>query len=317
MNEFLLSIVIPAYNEENLIYNNIIEIKKILDFNHYQYEFVIIDDGSHDDTWKEIIKLSDQIKSLRALKLSKNFGKEAALCAGLDAAIGEAIVIMDADLQHPAEVIPQMVKLWQDEGIQVVDGIKVKRGKENFFSRITAGIFYKLLHKTSGIDLKNQSDFKLMDKKVVEAWRKLPEKSTFFRGMSFWLGFTRKSIYFEVGERADGGSKWSFLTLLNLATTASTSFSAMPLQIVTFLGFMFLIGSLVLGVQTLYMKFYGIAVSGFTTVILLILITGSGIMISLGIIGIYISRIYEEVKARPRYIVETEIEKDKKLEKYL
>lgn len=306
MKDFLISMVIPVYEEEQLIYNNVMVIKNILEENNYKYEFIIIDDGSKDNTFSELKRLSLEIPSLIAIKFSKNFGKEAALCAGLNKVSGDIAIVMDADLQHPPKIIPKMVKLWKEDNYDVVDGVKKSRGKESFFSFFTAGIFYKILHKSSGINLKNASDYKLLDKKVIEAWKKMPERDTFFRAMSFWVGFNRTSITFEVATRTDGKSKWSFITLFKLAITAITSFSALPLHIVTVLGIAFLIGSVIMGIHTLYMKFSGIAVSGFTTVILLLLITGSALMISLGVIGIYISRIYEEVKARPRYIV-TEI----------
>lgn len=303
MNKFLLSLVIPVYEEEKLIYKNIMKIKDILESNDIPYEFIIIDDGSSDLTWDEIHKLSNEIPSLRAIKFSKNFGKEAALCAGLDMVNGDGTIVMDADLQHPPEIIPKMVKLWQVDGYDVVDGVKESRGRESIFNFLTAGLFYNMLKKSSGINLKNASDYKLLDIKVIKAWRSMPERDTFFRAMSFWVGFNRTVVKFTVAKRTDGQSKWSFISLFKLAVTAITSFSAVPLHIVTFIGIIFLIGSLGLGIHTLYMKFSGIAVNGFTTVILLLLILGSALMISLGIIGIYISRIYEEVKRRPRYIV--------------
>jgi len=308
MSDFLISMVIPVYEEEKLIYKNIITIKEILENNDINYEFILIDDGSKDNTWEEIERLSLEIPTLRAYKFSKNFGKEAALCAGLDKTKGDAVIVMDADLQHPPQIIPQMIDLWNNEKYEVVDGVKENRGKEKLLNFLSAGLFYKMLNKFSGINLKDASDYKLLDKKVVEAWRMLPERETFFRAMSFWVGFNRTSILYKVEKRTEGESKWSLLALFKLAVTAITSFSAIPLHIVTFLGIIFLIGSFGLSINTLYMKFTGVAVSGFTTVILLILITGSALMISLGVIGIYISRIYEEVKRRPRYIISKEID---------
>ncbi len=307
MKTNLISLVIPVFEEEALIYENIITVKNILENNNINYEFIIVDDGSKDGTWDEINKLKAKVDGLKAYRLSRNFGKEAALCAGLEMTSGDAVIVMDADLQHPPEVIPKMIGLWSEEGFDVVDGVKMSRGKEKALNFLSAGLFYKLLNKFSGINLKNASDFKLMDARVVDAWRLMPEKDTFFRAMSFWVGFKRTSIEFEVAERTAGESKWSVLSLLKLAVTAITSFSSIPLHIVSFLGTLFLLGSVVLGVHTLYMKFSGAAVSGFTTVILLLLIIGSTLMISLGIIGEYISRIYHEVKRRPRYIISEEI----------
>ncbi|MBN1624666.1 MAG: glycosyltransferase family 2 protein [Clostridia bacterium] len=311
MEKNLISLVIPVFEEETIIYENIITVKNILEANEINYEFIIVDDGSKDYTWVEIGRLKTHIINLKAYRLSRNFGKEAALCAGLEMASGDAVIVMDADLQHPPEVIPQMIKLWEEQSFEVVDGVKKSRGREKTLNFLSAGLFYKLLDKFSGINLKNASDFKLMDAKVVDAWRMLPEKDTFFRAMSFWVGFRRTSLEFEVAERTAGKSKWSVISLLKLAITAITSFSSIPLHLVSFLGSLFLIGSFALGIHTLYMKFSGAAVSGFTTVILLLLIIGSTLMISLGIIGEYISRIYNEVKRRPRYIISEEISNKK------
>ncbi len=292
MSNCLISILIPVFEEEKSIYKNILSIKKILDNNRIMHEFVLIDDGSKDNTWSETKRLSEEVKEIRAFRLSRNFGKEAALCAGLEKVIGDAVVVMDADLQHPPEIIPEMVRLWSEEDFEVVDGVKISRGKEKVLSFLSAGLFYKMLNRFSGINLKNASDYKLLDRKVVAAWKEMPERDTFFRAMSFWVGFKRTNIDYHVARRTDGDSKWSLISLVRLAITAITSFSSAPLHIVTFIGVLFLIGSMGLGIHTLYMKFSGLAVSGFTTVILLLLITGSAIMISLGIIGIYISRIY-------------------------
>ena len=176
-------------------------------------------------------------------------------------------------------------------------------------SRFSASLFYKIMNRLSGFNLENASDFKLMDKKVVAALLQMPERETFFRGMSAWVGYTRKEIYFKVPQRETGKSRWSPLKLVRLAITAFTSFSSLPLQFVTFIGILFLLGSVVLGIQTLVMKLRGLAIGGFTTVILLLLIVGSCLMISLGMIGMYIARIYNEVKARPRYIISEEYKK--------
>lgn len=308
MGKFLISIVIPVYEEGKQIYESIKAIKEVLLKNSINHEFMLIDDGSKDNTWSVIKQVSKDIPGINAIRLSRNFGKEAALCAGLEAAKGDACVIMDADLQHPPGIIPEMVRLWREEGYDVVEGVKTSRGKEKLSNKIGAVLFYNMLHKLSGFDLNGASDFKLMDSKVVSAWRQMDERNTFFRGMSAWIGFNRISIPFVVADRAKGNSKWSVFRLFKLAVTAITSFTSMPLQVVTFLGVAFLTGSFFLGLQTLYLKIRGIAVSGFTTVILLLLIIGSVLMISLGIIGTYIAKIFDEVKYRPRYLVSETIE---------
>ena len=313
MDSLFITVVIPVYNEESQICGNISVIRKHLAETGMEFMLLLVDDGSTDGTWFRLKMLSEEIPSIKAFRLSRNFGKEAALCAGLEASEGDACIIMDADLQHPPTLIPEMVRLWKDEGYEVVEGVKYFRGNESMVNKVGANLFYNILSKLSGFNIKQASDFKLLDKKVVSAWRSMNERGTFFRGMSAWVGYNRISIPFNVGIRTGGVSKWSLFKLCNLAVKAITSFSSFPLHIVTFMGVFFLAGAMILGIQTLYMKLMGMAYSGFTTVILLLLIIGSSLMISLGVIGTYIARIYEEVKCRPRYIVADEIKSSKDL----
>lgn len=303
MQAKMISVVIPVYNEDQHIRDSIHTIRNILVQHRIDYQFVLVDDGSRDHTWEVLHQLTVELPGIKAVKLSRNFGKEAALCAGVDAADGDACVVMDADLQHPPEAIPEMVRLWQQDGYDVVEGIKTSRGKESLFYKLGARVFYRTFRRLSGIDLRKASDFKLMDRKVVEAWQQMPEKDTFFRGMSAWVGFKRHRLPFVVERRVAGASKWSLTKLGKLFISAITAFSSLPLQIITFLGGLFFIGSLALAGHTLYMKYVGIAYTGFTTVILLQLIIGSSLMLSLGIIGTYLARIYDEVKNRPRYLI--------------
>jgi polyisoprenyl-phosphate glycosyltransferase len=278
--------------------------------NDIVYEFIIIDDGSTDDTWKELEGVSRDLPAIHLIRFSRNYGKEAALCAGLEEVDCDACIVMDSDLQHPPELIPEMVRLWKEEGYDVVEGEKILRGKEGVANKLGASMFYGVFKRLSGYDLNQASDFKLLDSKVVCAIKSMPERNTFFRGMSVWVGYKRKSIPFIVQDRMDGNSKWSVIKLSKLAMDAITSFSSLPLQLVTLLGITFLIGALILGGQTIYMKAAGIAFSGFTTVILLLLIMGSALMISLGIIGNYIAKIFNEVKGRPRYLIKEETRKN-------
>lgn len=299
----LLSLVIPVYQEGSHIKSTIKVIENVLLENHLVYEFILVDDGSTDNTWSELKSLARDNDKISIIRLSRNFGKESALCAGLEYAGGDMVLVMDSDLQHPPEIIPDMVKAWQSEGYDVVEGIKHSRGRENPIYRICARFFYYLIYKSSDINLGRASDFKLMDSKVVEAWKDLPERAVFFRGMSAWLGFERKEIEFDVAKRVNGRTKWSLLRLIRLAANAITSYTSVPLHCITLLGIIMFIGAVIMGVQTLFMKLSGRAGDGFTTVILLQLIIGSAIMTSLGIIGIYLTKIYKEVKARPRYLI--------------
>ncbi len=308
MSKSFITVVIPVYNEESQICENICVIREYLMKTGMEFMILLVDDGSTDGTWLKLKLLSEEIPTIKALRLSRNFGKEAALCAGLEAAVGDACIIMDSDLQHPPALISEMLRLWKDEGFEVVEGVKSLRGNESIINKAGANLFYNILSMLSGFNIKQASDFKLLDKKVLLAWRSMKERDTFFRGMSAWVGYNRISLPFNVGIRIGGVSKWSLFKLCKLAIKAITSFSSFPLHIVTFIGVFFLVGAVILGIHTLYMKLSGMAFSGFTTVILLLLITGSCLMISLGIIGTYVARIYEEIKGRPRYIIAEETE---------
>lgn len=301
----MLSVVVPVYNEEKQIEKTISAICEAVHGVIDQVQLIVVDDGSRDNTWQVLTRVADEVPGLEAFRFSRNFGKEAAIMAGLSKASGDACIVMDADLQHPPQLIPEMIGLWK-EGFEVVEAVKEDRGRESSFSRVGASLFYKIMHRLSGFNLENASDYKLLDKKVVQALLQMPEKETFFRGLSAWVGYSRAEVYFKVPERETGKSRWSPLKLIRLAISAFTSFSSLPLQFVTFIGVLFLIGSVVLGIQTLLMKLRGLAIGGFTTVILLLLIIGSCLMISLGMIGMYIARIYNEVKARPRFIISDE-----------
>lgn len=298
----LLSIVLPAYNEEQNIPNTVRTLSELLEDRGIEYELVFISDGSRDGTFSEIQKAAAENPRIRGAEFSRNFGKEAAIFAGLELAGGNAVIVMDCDLQHPPEVIPRMWQLWL-EGAEVVEGIKESRGKESLAHKLSAGLFYRIMSRLIRMDMNASSDFKLLDRKVVDVLLTLPERNTFFRALSFWVGFRTESVTYEVQERQFGESKWSFFSLMKYAVTNATSFSTLPLQLVTVMGLVSILFSVVLFIQTLVKFASGTAVEGFTTVILLILIIGGFLMLSLGIIGHYIARIYEEVKGRPKYII--------------
>lgn len=298
----LLSIVLPAYNEEQNIANTAQALSGLLAENEIEYELVFISDGSRDATFAEIRKAAAENPRIKGAEFSRNFGKEAGIFAGLELTTGDAVIVMDCDLQHPPQIIPQMWKLWQ-EGAEVVEGVKLSRGRESMAHRLSAGLFYKIMSRLVRMDMSASSDFKLLDRKVVDVLLALPERNTFFRALSFWTGFRTETVLYEVQERQFGESKWSFWSLMKYAISNATSFSTLPLQLVTVMGLVFLLFSVVLAVQTFVKFLMGTAVEGFTTVILLILIVGGFLMLSLGIIGHYIARIYEEVKGRPKYII--------------
>ncbi len=298
----LLSIVLPAYNEEQNIANTAEVLKNCLVSAGIDYELVFISDGSKDATFKEIQKAAGADPRIKGAEFSRNFGKEAGIFAGLELTTGDAVIVMDCDLQHPPQVIPEMWEKWQN-GAEIVEGIKKSRGEESLGYKLSAGLFYKIMSKLIKMDMNASSDFKLLDRKVVKVLLELPERKTFFRALTFWAGFQTETVEYEVQERQFGESKWSFWSLMRYAITNATSFSTLPLQIVTVMGIASILFSVILAVQTLVKYLFGNAVEGFTTVILLILIIGGFIMLSMGIIGHYISRIYEEVKGRPKYII--------------
>lgn len=303
----MLSVVLPAYNEEKMIVRAVQEVGKVLENARISYELVFVDDGSKDATWRQIEETAKENPHVTGVHFSRNFGKEAAMFAGLANAKGDCCVVMDCDLQHPPETLVEMYRLWE-QGYEVVEGVKRTRGKESALHKASAGMFYKIISKAVGIDMSRASDFKLMDRRAVDAILEMPERNAFFRALSSWVGFRSASVEFDVQERTEGESKWSTGALIKYAVTNIVAFSSAPMQFVTFAGIgVFLLG-IVLGIQTLVKYFMGHAVEGFTTVILLILFIGSIIMISLGIIGYYISKIYEEVKGRPRYLISRKIE---------
>jgi glycosyltransferase involved in cell wall biosynthesis len=304
----LISVIIPLYNEGANLHSFLTDVRAAMATTGCPFELILIDDGSPDDTWKVISDEAGTLPAIRAVRLTRNFGKELALCAGLERARGEAIVLMDGDGQHPPALLPDMLRLWQTTGADIVEAVKVKRGPESLSGKLGALLFYIILNKLSGFDLRGASDFKLMNRKAINAWLELQERNVFFRGMTAWLGFTTVRIPFEVARRSAGKSSWSYLKRLRLAVTGLTAFSSFPLQLVTLAGALFFVFAVLLGAQTLYLKLAGRAVSGFATVILLELIIGSSLMISLGIVGEYLARIYEEVKGRPRYVVGQSIE---------
>ena len=302
----MLSVVIPVYNEERIAVG-VERVIGVLEGAGIPWEIILVDDGSANDSWQQLEELSRQYEGITAISFSRNFGKESALCAGLDQAQGDCCVCIDADMQHPPEVIPEMYRLWRDEGYEVVLGVKKKRQNESAWYGFCANLFYGTLKRLSGIDLSNGSDFRLLDRVALDAWKELPEKQTFFRGMSSWVGFKTTSVEFEVADRVDGTSKWTLRGLVRLAVDAVTSYTAAPLYAAAFFGVLFFVFAFVMGIQTLFMYLTGRAQSGFTTVILLLLIIGGIILLGLGVIGIYIKKIYEEVKGRPRYIIRRRI----------
>lgn len=298
----LLSVIVPAFNEEGMIFKTNRAISEVLNEAHIDFEIIFVDDGSKDATWKNIKMTSEQYPTVKGIHFSRNFGKESAIYAGLFYAGGDCAVIIDCDLQHPPEKIAEMYRLWQD-GYEIIEAVKASRGEESFLHAMCAKMFYALISSATKIDMSRASDFKLLDRKAVTVLLNMKEKNSFFRALSSWIGFNTTQIEFDVRERMEGVSKWSAKSLIKYAVSNVTSFTAAPLHIVTLLGSILLIVSIILSVTAFVQKIMGHALGGFTTVIILQAFSTSIIMIALGIIGYYIAQIYDEIKGRPKFIV--------------
>lgn len=298
----MLSIILPAYNEEKNIEYAFHKIDDVLKSEGIIYELIYVDDGSKDATWITISEMAQKHDVVHGISFSRNFGKEAAMIAGLSVVKGDCCVIMDCDMQHPPETLIEMYRLWE-KGYEIVEGVKSERGKESIFHKYAANLFYRMISKVTQVDMRRASDFKLMDRKVIDCLLNMPEKAMFFRAMSSWVGFNKTQVEFEVQERISGESKWSTKSLIKYAITNITSFSALPMQMVTGMGLLYFLFAIIMFIQTMIKYFSGAAMEGFSTVIILLLLTGSLVMISLGVLGYYIAKIYDEIKGRPRYII--------------
>ena len=298
----MLSVVLPSYNEEEMVPVAARTVHEILAAEGIDHELLFVDDGSRDATWQRIREAAASVPAVRGVHFSRNFGKEAAIFAGLNEAKGDCVAVIDCDLQHPPEKLVEMYRLWE-QGFEVIEGVKSDRGKESIMHRFAAKTFYAIISRATGIDMSRASDFKLLDRKAVNVILTMREKRAFFRALSSWVGFRTTEVSYEVRERTAGESKWSTWSLMKYAGSKITAVTAMPLHLVTVFGVITLLISVVLGIIALVQKIAGTALGGFTTVIILLLFLGSLIMISLGIIGYYVGNIYEEIKDRPRYII--------------
>ncbi|MFT5720529.1 MAG: glycosyltransferase involved in cell wall biosynthesis [Motiliproteus sp.] len=313
MTPFSVSVVIPAYNEEVMISKALEKISKVFDQVDCVLELIVINDGSTDNTQKNLKQLVSEYDNLIVGNFSRNFGKEAALLAGLELSSGDCIVFIDADLQHPPEVIPKMINKWI-AGYDIVNAKKTNRGKESFFYKIASKTFNYIISKSIGSDFEGASDFKLIDRQVANVICSLPEKNRFFRGLTAWAGFEVCDIGFEVAERLHGETKWSKLALISYTLTNIFSFSSFPLKMVAYIGFLTAGLGFLLLLQTLYNYIFADAVIGFTTVIAVQVLLGGMILLSLGVVSIYMGKIYEEQKSRPVYILRKDKPRGRDLE---
>lgn len=298
----MLSLVIPVYNEAAILPLTEETVRKVLLGASIDYEIVFVNDGSKDASWKVIQDLAQAHPEVRGVCFSRNFGKEAAIFAGLANAKGDCVVVMDCDLQDPPETIPQMYALWL-QGYEIVLGVKKSRGKENAGYGLSSKLFNHIMSGATGVDMSRASDFRLLDARAVAVLLSIREEHMFFRAASSMIGFKQAEVEFDVAERTVGDTKWSKKSLFRYAITNITSYTIGPMKIIFLIGVLMFLLAIAQGLEAVIRYFLGEAATGFTTVILLNLIIGSGTMISLSIIGYYIARIFDEVRLRPGYIV--------------
>jgi glycosyltransferase involved in cell wall biosynthesis len=297
-----ISVVVPAYNEQRSIGVLCSKLVEILESETNDFEIVIVDDGSTDATTEVLDAISRTDSRIRVIELSRNFGKEGALVAGLSSSTGSAVLLLDADLQHPPELIPKMISEWR-RGYEVVSARKVTRGPEPIAYGMLSRLFNYVMTLAIGRSMAGSSDFKLLDRQVVDAVLACPERHRFFRGIVTWVGFRVTSIDFAVDARMAGRSKWKLRKLLGFSLANIVAFTSMPLLLVAFIGF-FTVGlGILMLFHTLYTYFSGLAAIGFTTVIAVQILIGGMILFSIGVVAIYVAQIYDEIKQRPLFFV--------------
>ncbi|SNB46596.1 glycosyltransferase family 2 protein [Geobacter sp. DSM 9736] len=304
MSEKRISIVVPCHNEESNVGILLSRIMSTMSAIGLEYEVIFVDDGSTDRTLHVLKGLQDAHRNVRVVELSRNFGHQAAICAGLDTAKGDAVIMMDADLQHPPEVIAQLVMKWK-EGFEVVYTVRNDPAGTPFLKKITARLFYRLVNLLAKIDIPyNSADFRLLDRKAAYHLLSLPEKTKFLRGLVNWIGFRRCGVTYEASLRNAGSTKYTFLKMLRFAIDGITSFSAFPLQLSTIMGMVVSLFSFAYAAYAIIMKLFSdYTIAGWASVLVSVLFLGGIQLMSLGIIGEYIDRIYTESKSRPMYIV--------------
>ena len=305
----MISVVAPIYNERETLDELHRRLTGVLQTLGDEYEIVLVDDGSSDDSWTQMLTLAARDRHLRLLRLSRNFGHQAALSAGLDAARGDAVVLMDADLQDPPEVIPDLVAQWRD-GFDVVYAVRSSRQGEPWAKEKSAAVFYRVLQRMTATRIpRDAGDFRLLSRRAADALTAMPERARFLRGMTSWIGFRQTGVPYSRDARHAGTSKYSLTRQLRLAFDGIASFSTAPIKAVTALGFALVVFCIAVLAWTMYIRFFtSDSVQGWTSVIAVVLLLGGVQLLSLGVIGQYVARIFDETKQRPLYLVEEVVE---------
>lgn len=312
MKNFKVSVVVPAFNEEGNIARLANELVNVLK-QYKSYEIIFINDGSADNTLGAIKKLRSRNKNIHYISLSRNFGHQYALKAGLDMATGDFVISMDADLQHPVNLIPTLIQEWQ-HGYDIVYTVRTDKKTESLFKRSTSKLYYKIFNFLTGLNMPSgTADFRGMDKKAIDVIKNMPEKTLFLRGLIFWMGFKQKALSYQVHPRFAGKSAYTLKKMMSLAVAGATSFSVKPLRVAIYAGFIVAVLGCLFTAYVLYMKLFGGAtISGWASIMCVLLILGGSQLFMMGIIGEYIGMIFMEMKKRPNYIVdETSLNKEK------
>jgi polyisoprenyl-phosphate glycosyltransferase len=303
-NKIICSVVVPMYNEEQVVMESYKRLKEAMDAINEPYEIVFVNDGSRDKTGAIINKICESDNNIKFIDFSRNFGHQVAITAGMDYAEGEAIVVIDGDLQDPPEVIHKMIEKWR-EGYDVVYGKRMERRGDTFFKKLSAAVFYRFLKRMTDVDIPvDTGDFRLIDKRVCEALKQMNERNRYIRGIISWLGFKQTGIEFIREKRFAGVTKYPLKKMLKFASDAITSFSYKPLKLATYVGFFMSILSFIYLLVVLYLKlFTNSTIQGWASILVVSLFSNGVILMMLGIIGEYIGRIYDEAKGRPLYVI--------------
>lgn len=311
---YRLSVVVPVFNEEKVLPEFHQRLTHVLDNMSAQSEVIYVNDGSVDGSLREIHRLKEEDGRIAIVDLSRNFGKEIAMTAGFDHARGDAVVVIDADLQDPPELIPEMISHWR-EGFDVVYAQRTSRTGDSVFKKTTAHLFYRIMQKLSRVEIPpDVGDFRLLSRRAVDALGGLREQHRFMKGLFAWIGYPQKAILYQRDPRHDGKSKWSYIGLWNFAIEGITAFSTIPLKAATYLGMLTAFGAFLFGMfivlQTL---FYGNPVPGYPSLLVVVLFLGGIQLMALGVIGEYLGRMFDETKRRPLYLINAyEEARDKK-----
>jgi glycosyltransferase involved in cell wall biosynthesis len=305
-----ISIIIPAFDEENNIEKLYKELVPVVESLNKNFEVIFIDDGSRDNSFEVIKRLNDKDPRVSGLSLSRNFGHQVALIAGIEQASGEVVVMMDADFQHPPEVIRSLYQKYQD-GFDIVNTKRIETQGVLFFKRISSWCYYKLINTLSDFRIEaSSSDFRLMNRKAVEAFMQFQEKNRFNRGLISWMGFKQDMVEYKARSRIHGRSKYTLRKMLSLGLDGITSFSSKPLRLSFYTGFLIFLAGIAYAIYVIISHFKGLNIPGWTSTILIILLVGGFQLLSLGIIGEYIARIYNESKSRPIYFLKDRVGKN-------